>query len=293
MPNSVVDKNAVLDEIRRVARTMGHAPSRTEFQARSQLREYHVLQHFSRWKEAIRAAGLEPDAANVRLEDGALLEDWGSMVRRLRQIPTRAYYRREGKYNPGLLEDHLGPWSGIPRQFREFATGKLAWQDVLALLPPEDAKSELELRPPASNGNTAQTLVPAHTPSVIQHPSLDSRPTYGNLIDFRGLRHEPVNKDGVVFLFGMAAKELGYLVEALQAGFPECEAKRQVSVGKWQRVRIEFEFESRDFRDHGHPFDGCEVIVCWRHNWLDCPSRLEVVELSTVIRSLAKSEDRS
>jgi hypothetical protein len=291
MPNPPVDKNAVLDEIRRVARTMRHAPSRSQFQARSQLREYHVLKHFPSWTEAVRAAGLEPEATNIKLEDGLLLEDWGSMVRRLRQIPTRAHYRREGKYSPGSLEHHLGPWSGIPGQFRKFATGKSAWQDVLALLPPEDAKSELELRPAASNGNTAQTLVPVHMPSVIEHPKLDSRPTYGNPMDFRGLRHEPVNEDGVVFLFGMVAKELGYLVEALQAGFPDCEAKRQVSVGKWQRVRIDFEFESRNFQLHGHPFDGCDVIVCWRHNWLDCPSSLEVVELSSVIRSLAKSED--
>src|SRR5258706_14491232 len=121
------------------------------------------------------------------------------------------------------------------------------------------------------------------------YSKLEGRPTYGNPIDFRGLRHEPVNEDGVVFLFGMVARELGYLVEAVQAGFPDCEAKRQVDAGKWQRVRIEFEFESRNFRDHGHPPEGCDVIVCWRHNWPDCPPPLEVVELRNLIRSLSSS----
>jgi hypothetical protein len=100
-----------------------------------------------------------------------------------------------------------------------------------------------------------------------------------------------VNEEGVVFLFGMVAKELGYMVEALQAGFPDCEAKRQVGPNKWQRVRIEFEFESRNFRDHGHPDEGCDVIICWRHNWHECPTHIEVVALETVIQSLAKSED--
>jgi len=291
MPNPPVDKNAVLDAIREVAQTVGHSPSRSEFQARSGLREYHVLQHFPSWREAVRAAGLEPDATNVELEDKTLFEDWGSMVRKLRQIPTRAHYRREGKYSPGSFEKHLGSWSGIPRQFRKFASDKPEWQDVLALLPP-DVTSNLEPQSTGSNGDTIQAQVaPAHTSFPIQHSKFDGRPTYGNPIDFRGLRHEPVNESGVVFLFGMVAKELGYLVEALQAGFPDCEAKRQVSVGKWQRVRIEFEFESRNFRDHGHPIEGCDVIVCWRHNWLDCPSSLEVVALSTVIQSLAKSED--
>ena len=125
----------------------------------------------------------------------------------------------------------------------------------------------------------------------MKHSKLSARPTYGNPIDFRGLRHEPVTEQGVVFLFGMVAKELGYMVEAVQTGFPDCEAKRQIGPDKWQRVRIEFEFESRNFRDHGHACDGCDVIVCWRHNWPEIPDHLEVVELSTVIRLLSKGED--
>jgi len=108
---------------------------------------------------------------------------------------------------------------------------------------------------------------------------------------FRGIRHEPVNEQGVVLLFGMLAKDLGYLIEAVQKGFPDCEAKRQIAPERWQRVNIEFEFESRNFRDHGHPSNGCDVIVCWRHNWDECPAQIEVVELSRVIKSLAGSED--
>jgi hypothetical protein len=81
----------------------------------------------------------------------------------------------------------------------------------------------------------------------------------------------------------MVARELGYLVESVQGGFPDCEANRQISPGQWQRVRIEFEFESRNFRDHGHSPDGCDIIVCWSHNWQECPAHLEVVELKRVI----------
>ncbi|MGH9743668.1 MAG: hypothetical protein ACRD51_15090, partial [Candidatus Acidiferrum sp.] len=101
---------------------------------------------------------------------------------------------------------------------------------------------------------------------------------------------EPMNEQGVVVLFGMLAKELGFVVEAVQQGFPDCEAKRQIGPELWQRVSIEFEFESRNFRDHGHPLHGCDVIVCWRHNWHDCPKHIEVVELSSVVKSLAHSE---
>jgi hypothetical protein len=100
-----------------------------------------------------------------------------------------------------------------------------------------------------------------------RYTRLNGIPTYGDPIDFRRLRHEPVNEQGVVFLCGMVAKELGFMVEAVQTGYPDCAAKRQIGRGKWQHVRIEFEYESRNFRDHGYPIDGCDVIVCWRHNW--------------------------
>ena len=79
-------------------------------------------------------------------------------------------------------------------------------------------------------------------------------------------------------------------MEAVQGGFPDCEAKRQTAPGKWQRVRIEFEYESRNFRDHGHSAADCDVIVCWSHNWSECPTTLEVIELRSVIASLGSAE---
>ncbi len=284
------NKVDLLEAIRSTAKVLGHPPSKAEFKAQSGLSEYQVLTHFPSWSAAVRAAGLEPDSTNVRLDDTSLLKDWGNLVRRMRQIPTRSQYRREGRYSPGSFEKHFGPWSDLPHKFRVFATGRPEWSDVLTLLPVENTGMS------SANASRAQlqdTEVMAPPPKVVaqQHPKLEGRPTYGNPIDFRGLRHEPVNEDGVIFLFGMVAKELGYLVEAVQAGFPDCEAKRQIASGRWQRVRIEFEFESRNFRDHGHAPRGCDIIVCWRHNWSECPDTIEVVELESVIRSLAKSED--
>ena len=52
-----------------------------------------------------------------------------------------------------------------------------------------------------------------------------------------------------------------------------------------QLVKVEFEFESRNFLVHGHRIDDCDLIVCWKHNWEGCP--LEVVELSKVIADIA------
>ncbi len=98
------------------------------------------------------------------------------------------------------------------------------------------------------------------------------------------MAHEPTNEAGVVFAFGMMAQRLGFVVHRLQTEFPDCEAMREVARGQWQRVRIEFEFESRNFLLHKHQPEGCDLIVCWVHNWPECPEHLDVIELSRVAR---------
>jgi hypothetical protein len=153
---------------------------------------------------------------------------------------------------------------------------------ALALVPARKQKKRREWK-----GDAACTIQPER----MQHRLLRERVTYGAPLDFPTLRHEPVNEQGVVLLFGMLAKHLGYVIESAQAGFPDCEAKRQIGPKRWQRVNIEFEFESRNFRDHGHPFTGCDVIVCWQHNWPACPAHIEVLELSGFIKSLRRSQE--
>jgi hypothetical protein len=48
-----------------------------------------------------------------------------------------------------------------------------------------------------------------------------------------------------------------------------------------QPVRIEFEYQSRNFMKHMHDVKGCDVIVCWEHNWPECP--IEVIELKSLV----------
>ncbi len=98
--------------------------------------------------------------------------------------------------------------------------------------------------------------------------------------------HEPLNEMGAVFAFALVARKLGFGVLRFQTAFPDCEALREVVRGQLQRVRIEFEYESRNFLRHKHNPNGCDVIVCWRHNWKECPKELEVIELRKVLREL-------
>ena len=54
----------------------------------------------------------------------------------------------------------------------------------------------------------------------------------------------------------------------------------------WQTAQIEFEYESRNFLDHGHDPEKCDVVICWKHNWPECPENLEIVALSKLIEKL-------
>jgi hypothetical protein len=113
---------------------------------------------------------------------------------------------------------------------------------------------------------------------------------YGEPLGLAAMAHAPTNELGVLFLFGIVAADLGFRVERLQAAFPDCEAKREVAPGKWELVFIELEIYSRNFKLHRHNPKGCHAIVCWKHNWPDCPEWLEVIELSKVVKRLG---DRS
>jgi len=94
------------------------------------------------------------------------------------------------------------------------------------------------------------------------------------------LVYEPVNEQGVIFLFAKYHKELGIeYIEGVQQGFPDAFGRRKIGKTEYEPVDIEFEFKSIDFKNHQHDPNQCDIIVCWEHNWKECP--LEVIELKT------------
>lgn len=184
----------------------------------------------------------------------------------------------KGKYSRNTF-DRFGKWIDVPDAFKKYAESNGEWEDVLNIL--DNASLKIKKKKPNLKKKARHVV-----DKKGLHDKLNGRPIYGDSIDFRGLRHVPVNEQGVVFLFGMVDRELGYLVEATQSGFPDCEAKRKISRSKWQTVQIEFEYESRNFLEHGHDPEKCDVVICWKHNWPECPEKLEIVALSKLIEKL-------
>jgi hypothetical protein len=153
----------------------------------------------------------------------------------------------------------------------------------LPVLPPAEPQATTPLLSmhgvTQANAQTLSRITPLSVPSV-----------YGDPIEFRGVRHAPVDIGGVIFLFGMVARELGFNVEAMSSGFPRCEAKRQVAPGKWSRLRIDFELESRQFRDAGRNPAACDLIVCWRETWPDRPASIDVLSLERILPTLGSRD---
>jgi hypothetical protein len=105
-------------------------------------------------------------------------------------------------------------------------------------------------------------------------------------LGFRAFAFAPTYETEVVSIFGAVAGELGFEIVAQREAFPDCEARRLTDFRRrrYRKCLIEFELKSSDFRRHGHPADGCDLIVCWTHDWKDCP--LDVLELSSEIKNL-------
>ena len=115
--------------------------------------------------------------------------------------------------------------------------------------------------------------------------SVETLPSFGVVgerIELPILNYAPLNEMGVILLFGYYLRDLGFShLEEIRAGFPDAIGMQRIDDRKYRRVRIEFEFMSRNFLTHGHPVKDCDVIVCWQDNWRDCP--LEVIELKSAL----------
>lgn len=250
-----------------------YVPSFAEFVKMTQISRRQIRKRFGSYTRALRECNLqrkETGGGGQKVPLEKLFADWAGVVQKLKKLPSMSEYELLSKYTTGPLTRWFGSWRQVPYGLKHFAE-----RCGLA----EQWKSELELvtMAGASTGAIAGTgrapaPGPAHWPLALVN-----RPAYGPPMWPGPLAYGPANEMGVVFLFGVLAQRLGFVVHKLQSEFPDCEAMRQIGEEKWQYVRIEFEYESRNFLKHMHDASECDLIICWRHNWPECP--LEVVEL--------------
>jgi hypothetical protein len=109
-------KEKILAAIRRAAAELGRAPSRGELRRITGVSHYRVLAEFPTLREAVRAAGLEPNPKGEKISTEDLLADWKRVAEKLGRRPSRTEYVREGRYSAGALTVRFGSWGNIGRK---------------------------------------------------------------------------------------------------------------------------------------------------------------------------------
>src|SRR5215831_15155760 len=106
-------KEKILAAIRRAGAELGRAPSRGDLRRITGVSHYRVLAVFPTLREAVRAAGLEPNPKGEKISTEDLLADWKRVAEKLGRRPSRAEYVREGRYSAGALTVRFGGWGNI------------------------------------------------------------------------------------------------------------------------------------------------------------------------------------
>ena len=316
----------IIKELRRVATDLGKTSlSISDFREHSRVSLSKVRGTFGTWNAAVTEAGLDPippvttkSARNPGPTEEQLLQEIIRVTKEVGKIPTHTTVRRFGAFSEtpyrnrwGSLRDAaelayekygwpLSPDARVeskavsvqdkpePRRVRKYIR-QTRIQTAQVAPEPTKVKPEPTKVPPEPPQAKAKSIRPTKTQSVIDQPKQSTdrrRVQFGEPIDFRGVRFAPVNKQGVLHMFGMVSCELGFLIEAIRTEFPDCEAKRRMDTQgqTWEQVSIAFEYRSSAIREHGLSLDECDLIICWTHDWKDCP--IEVLELRTQIASL-------
>ncbi len=277
-----VDTAALLEDWGKAVRQVGGVPSRREYDRVGSYWYDCLANRFQTWSQV-------PAAFSRFAASGGLAGDWTDVLEKIQRgpIPTR------------------GGCPDLPKKRQAAQTNKsLAPQQAatIASRPQEVHTANPQMLPPPLWGKKCVTdtmlavfiaeLAPTGlqwiTAACFPRRPLKDRPLLGAPMSLPAMAYEPVNEMGVMVLFSMMAQQLGFVIEAVQSGFPDCEAKIEVEPGRWQHFRIEFEYESLQFKKHGHDPSQCDMIVCWRHNWKNCPPNIQVLELSKLVAHLAK-----
>ena len=256
-----------------LAEKLKQVPTVAELMKHAGIDRPEIRKHFGNYKQALEECKLEVPERGRKVEIDRLFIDWVEVVRAFKKIPTVWEYESRSKYSARPLTRCAGSWNMAAERMKLYAEehgldGE--FRDVMELIDRQGGGRR--------GAAVSSTEVSAEACSERQK---DTRPTYGALIAAWGHVYGPTNEGGVISLFGAMAVSLGFLILKIQTEFPDCEALRVAGKDRNRPVKIEFELESRNFLRHLHDPSGCDIIICWEHNWPECP--LEVIELKKAV----------
>ncbi|HEU5415008.1 MAG TPA: hypothetical protein VFW31_14670 [Candidatus Angelobacter sp.] len=263
-------KEQIVAAIKRSSSELGRSPTMEELARKFHVCRGTIQKKFGSYSMALEMAGLGSPRNRIKYSMKDLFLDWAGIARRLKKLPTVEDFNRETKYSIMPLSCRIGRWLEVPMAMQAFAEEEgltAEWRDVMEMIADHTGRVAL--------GSTRTNF------TRLRGAVMQDRPVFGPPVARGPLLHWPTNENGVIYLFGALAERMGFVASLIRTGFPDCEALREVRPDEWQRVLIEFEYDSRSFVAHKHNPKKCDIIVCWIHNWKSCP--LEVIELRRMV----------
>lgn len=227
-----------------------------------------ILRHFVRgWRELREAAGLSSAHAcsHPWYADEHLLEQLDAVIRELKRWPTWNELQSRTGISRGAMNKHFGSAAAMRTIYNAWKENPRA---VPLRKPPDDPRAaSFSSRTAPRDSRREKRYIVTGDPCAMYE-----------------MTSAPINETGVILLFGMMCRDLDFRIDSVQQGFPDCDARRLLPGDPrlWQRLRIEFEYRSSNFRVHKHDPAGCDLIVCWEHDWPQSP--VGVLELRRMVR---------
>ncbi|MGF1572424.1 MAG: homing endonuclease associated repeat-containing protein [Sumerlaeia bacterium] len=268
-------KEHSLQELKRIAKLLNtdHLSKSMYDSQATDVKACTIQRHFGSWNDALSAAGLGKHANNRNEIDLKMLaEELLLVYRDLQTIPTIIQITRRSRFSKNSYTRKFGGYN----QFKIEAIEFLLKTSELSQAENESFSNHLaELKKDKRLDVIGGAKILPHARGM----------TLGRQ-GFRGIANAPTYENEVVQLFGVVAKDLGFRILSQRPQFPDCEAERLVDPlrKRYKKVLIEIELKSSDFRKHNHPLGGCDIIICWEHDWKECTK--EVIELKSRIREL-------
>ncbi|HXA84610.1 MAG TPA: hypothetical protein VNZ47_06020 [Candidatus Dormibacteraeota bacterium] len=234
-----VDTAALLEDWGKAVRQVGGVPSRREYERVGSYWYDCLANRFQAWSQV-------PAAFSRFASAGGLAGDWTDVLEKIRcgPIPTRGGC-------PDLPKKRLAARREAARLAYEAQESEtLAPQQAeppqpvatMGSRPQEAETANPQILPPPLWGKKCVTatmlavfiaeLAPTGLQWIaaasFQRRPLKDRPLLGAPTGLPAFPYEPVNEMGVMVLFSMMAQQLGFVIESIQAGFPDCQAKIEV-----------------------------------------------------------------
>lgn len=110
-PSRRVSKEALLEDLERVAEEIGGRPTLRDVEEHGEYGPMTYIRRFGSWNEALEAAGFEARTYHANVSQEEMIEELHRLADVLDKRPSMREMNEHGKYSPNTYHENFGAWS--------------------------------------------------------------------------------------------------------------------------------------------------------------------------------------